>query len=518
MATFGTRVHNQQLLSTDGASNQPLVIYLLDNSAITIAVSALTNVQDGVKKIIKRLSLSKTYQHLFGLFMSIDGSIVSQRGLAHDLLVDMADQCAKIVFAPKLMVKRLLDDTTNPIVVKLLFTQLVHDFIIDKYRTINRDQGTKLAALILYAKYSFIEVKKRTSRFLESRMFEFLPLRLLQSKKKIKKKKNKNNTTNNNSTLIDEIWHHYSETEIINRNAAAIEAMHNAISFARSIPFVEDLWLCSNCITQCRQSVLTRLKSRCLIGCAVDGIRLFSASSSDHGSVKKWYPMKSIKKWGWSQSTGQLYIEVIVDAKKKKEEEDVVYVGDDFEKAEIQKQSGNNNNNDNDPSDGLVVEGKYFETPRAADLCDTLSEYARYRVKQMESDNDTNVLELETSKEAEEGVGMYKKRTSFIMKKKNSSKFRRQSLAFRRMSLDEMSKKKNNDGEYGASWVIPCEAYDEYAHYVCILLQALYRGYQARNSFDYMIEKRIQGLWYDDSDEDEEVEEELEKGMEKSIR
>ena len=57
-----------------------------------------------------------------------------------------------------------------------------------------------------------------------------------------------------------------------------------------------------------------------------------------------------------------------------------------------------------------------------------------------------------------------------------------------------MSKKKNNDGEYGASWVIPCEAYDEYAHYVCILLQALYRGYQARNSFDYMIEKRIQGL------------------------
>ena len=187
MATFGTRVHNQQLLSTDGASNQPLVIYLLDNSAITIAVSALTNVQDGVKKIIKRLSLSKTYQHLFGLFMSIDGSIVSQRGLAHDLLVDMADQCAKIVFAPKLMVKRLLDDTTNPIVVKLLFTQLVHDFIIDKYRTINRDQGTKLAALILYAKYSFIEVKKRTSRFLESRMFEFLPLRLLQSKKKIKR-------------------------------------------------------------------------------------------------------------------------------------------------------------------------------------------------------------------------------------------------------------------------------------------------------------------------------------------
>ena len=62
------------------------------------------------------------------------------------------------------------------------------------------------------------------------------------------------------------------------------------------------------------------------------------------------------------------------------------------------------------------------------------------------------------------------------------------------------------------------KTYGPYAHYVCIMLQALWRGYTERIAFDYRIDKLIQGLESDDEEEierDQQEQEEEERWKEK---
>ena len=482
MAAFGCHVHDQQLFTVNGTSKVPVVVYLLDNSCITIAVDNNTTVEEATKQVAVRVGLPKVLTRFFGLFMSADGSVLSQRGLAHDIVVDMVDQCAKIVFAPRLMVPRLLDNKKNPVVVRLLFAQLVHDFVIDCYKSIDYDQGLQLAALCVYAKYGDIEIGSRTKTFLEPRLFEFLPARLLMkptSSKHSTGRRGRNNqfTSTWIRTTINHIWDHY---DAIDRTSSSVDAMNAAIHYARSIPEVEHLWLCSNSLVQCRQQILTLLKSRCLLGCSFDGIYLFSISGLDPG-VRKFYSMDTITKWGWSKTTGQLYFEILTG-------------------------SNNSSSNNSSSSSSSIkkkkkkMEGKYIETQRAADICDTLSCYARCRVKERTDDSPLNVVEATDP-------SSIRKRSSFSTKKSTKAmsttcnRLRRHSTMMVRTATVPVHDELNAANK---------KQYTNYAHYVSIMLQALWRGYKARLAFDFLIEIRIQGLEDYDEDYEEQEEEDME--------
>ena len=86
MATFGVSVKGEQL-QHHGTTQYPIVVYLMDNSAVTIAVLETTTIEEAVKLVAKRVGLPKALAETFGLYMSNDGSNINQRGLADDLIM-----------------------------------------------------------------------------------------------------------------------------------------------------------------------------------------------------------------------------------------------------------------------------------------------------------------------------------------------------------------------------------------------------------------------------------------------
>ena len=490
MASFGV-VHDQRVQSTNGKMLTPVVVHMLDNSCVTIAVDENTTVDQAVKQVSKRVGLSMVLSHLFGLYMSMDGSVVGQRGLADDLVLDMVDQCAKVVFAPMLMVPTLLEkNKNNKVVVRLLFSQLMHDFVMGTYRAIGYPEGIKLGAMCVFAKYGHIAEKNRTRKFLESRLFEFIPAYLLKMAKTTKE-------------TCDKVWQNYEE---LNTSIDRVSAMNAAIGYARSMPEVEHVWVCSNCVAPCRQQILTRLKSRCLIGIAYDGIRLFSASSSDFG-VKKFYSFNSIAKWGFSQTNGNVFFEICTNYGTKVEKFDV----------------------------------KNVEcASRCADICDTLSEYALWR-KKFKKDGATAILQSNNSPRNLKKHGSYtvgagevqgsklKKSMSQLSNVRDVGALEQQQqqqqhtvlkkIKSRRRASTVMVKGKssqNNILHQKEEW----GSYGLYASHVAIMLQSLWRGFKTRIAFDYMIDRIIQGMEEEggeQGEEEEEVEQQEEEEEEEEV-
>lgn len=431
MATFGSSIRHE-IVQHNGAPHIPIVIYLMDNSAVTIAVFKNTTVEEAVKKISKRVGVPKALSMTFGLFMSMDGSNIDQRGLADDLIVDMNDQCPKLVFAPSLIVKQLLnkiDNDHHPIITKLMFSQLMHDFVIDNYQAITYDQSIELAALCIFAKYGHISKVNRTFKFLNPRLFEFLPIRFIKI-----------------SQVVQDIWGKYNKHALLPFDR--VKAMNAAIQYVRNITELEYVFKSSNCVALCKQKIISRFTSRCLIGVGYDGIRLFSLAETKKPGLRKFYPMNVISKWGYSDTTGQLFFEIET-------------VGEGTKALQV-------------------------ETSRAADICDTLSEYARNRVKER-ADNMISGITTVRRKSDIKGEFKQTENTTNLDGFLNNKRSRRSSSVVI----------KENDSTQKVSVINPAFQYSQYAHYVCIMIQALWRGYNDRIAFDYKIDRIIHGLAYD---------------------
>ena len=175
----------------------------------------------------------------------------------------------------------------------------------------------------------------------------------------------------------------------------------------------------------------------------------------------------------------------------------------------------------------VKTQGKYIETTRAADICDTLSDYARYRVKEKIDDKGTNFKRTTSSPRVLRSGSSYSRSGSFnkVDTVANQASKKKRTRRSSTMVVKEHKDKTTHQFNSTNPNFNPSntrrqnrKTYGPYAHYVCIMLQALWRGYTERIAFDYRIDKLIQGLESDDEEEierDQQEQEEEERWKEK---
>ena len=161
------------------AKKLAISIFFLDNSSKTILIDPNTKCKEAVLLILERLMIQKnanedsTLANYFGLWESQDGETLQRRIRNMETLIDVYDQCAKVVFLVRLYTPEIVSSVDDSIS-WLLYIQAMHKVAIGLFSLKSIDVE-RLAALTCHHRYGPYSEVVHTENFLENLLLELVP-------------------------------------------------------------------------------------------------------------------------------------------------------------------------------------------------------------------------------------------------------------------------------------------------------------------------------------------------------
>lgn len=268
-----------QRMVIDG--KQPINVFFLDNGSKLLLVDNDTTAEQLCQDVAMSLGWNlddKDYGKYFALYESLDGDMINRVIGGGECIVQVQENCAKIIYMMKLFMDRALA-LEDPVPLRLMFVQAHHNIITGHYYC-EPSVYLQLAGLLMYDKFGPYNPSKHKVGFIPSgRLAEFIPATVIHEKRP--------------QQWENDIYQAHSNIQTSNAKLDYLQICKRLDGFG-------------NEFFEAQQFCLLDFPAKILLGISSKGIRLLEVSTRKNLELFK---LAEIFRWGFKPGSN-FYFEV----------------------------------------------------------------------------------------------------------------------------------------------------------------------------------------------------------------